>query len=178
MLIRFQLRVVIHEHPSCCCTTKARADAEAGIQSSSAKELFRIFSMIQSSSMRRVTVRVLNIYRHWLCLIAVCTAPISKCTLFNLFFLVPSGLDCAPANSFLLWIWCAHVHRLFFALLVPVAAKVQCQTSTSVVLCSPNADHRNLCPIVSMSFYLCRLEVPGLHMAASITSACLGHDNS
>ena len=56
--------------------------------------------------------------------------------------------------------------------------KVQCQTSTSVVLSSPNGDHRNLCPIVSMSFYLCRLEVPGLHMAASITSACLGHDNS
>ena len=94
------------------------------------------------------------------------------------FFLVPSGLDCAPANSSLLWIWCAHVHRLFFALLVPVAAKVQCQTSTSVVLSSPNGDHHNLCPIVSMSFYLCRLEVPGLHMAASITSACLGHDNS
>ena len=56
--------------------------------------------------------------------------------------------------------------------------KVQCQTSTSVVLSSPNGDHRNLCPTVSMSFYLCRLEVPGLHMAASITSACLGHDNS
>ena len=64
MLIRLQLRVVTHEHPHCCCTTKARADAEVGIQNSSAKELFRIFSMIQFSSMRRVTVKVLNIYRH------------------------------------------------------------------------------------------------------------------
>ena len=64
MLIRLQLRVVTHEHPHCCCTTKARADAEVGIQSSSAKEFIRMFSMIQCSSMRRVTVKVLNIYRH------------------------------------------------------------------------------------------------------------------
>jgi len=112
----------------------------------------------------------LNIHRHWLCLIAVCTAPISKCTLFNLFFLVPSGLDCAPANSSLLWIWCAHVHRLFFALLVPVAAKVQCQTSTSVVLSSPNGDHHNLCPIVSKHVFL-SLQTRG----SRLTYGCFHH---
>jgi len=43
-------------------------------------------------------------------------------------------------------------HWLFYILLAPVAAKVQCQTCS--VLSSPQGDNHILCPIVNMSFNL------------------------